>query len=103
MAANAAALAEKVFPLAKRPADIVDDQHHVRGVTGLAAGFDISFREERPKPVLIGAVGFLDAGRCAAIALMAGGTAKFFGIVDLQEFGIAMARKGPRVLVRLLA
>src|ERR1700716_2584117 len=42
VAAYAAALAEKIFAIAKRPAHVVADQNHVRGVAGLAAGFPIS-------------------------------------------------------------
>ena len=61
-----------------------DTSIHVGGVAGLAARFDILFGKERPQPVLVVAVSFLDAGGRASIALVAGRAAELVGIVNLQ-------------------
>ena len=42
MAAHAAPLTEQIFALGEGPADIIVHQHHIRGMTGLAARFHIS-------------------------------------------------------------
>ncbi len=84
MAAHAAALTKEVLALGEGPAHIIVHQHHIRGVTILAASFHISSGEQRPEPMLVISVGFFDAGGGAAIALMAWRAAKFIGVVDFQ-------------------
>ena len=102
VAAHAAALAEEIFAFVDDfPLDIAAGQHHVGGVAVLASGFDVGFREQRPQPVLVVAVGLLHAGGGAAVALVAGGASKFFGIVKLQQLRLRMADEGARVVVRL--
>src|ERR1700756_994325 len=68
MAAHAAALTEKILALGNSPADIVAHQHHIRGVTGLAAGFHIFPGKQWPKPVFVIAVSFFNAGGGPSIA-----------------------------------
>ena len=75
---------------------------HVGGVAGLASGFGILFGKQRPQPVLVVAVGFLDAGGGAAVALVAGRAAELVGIVSLQQFRLGMAGEGVGILVGLL-
>src|SRR2546429_7109827 len=67
---RSAALAEKIFAIAERPAHVVAHQHHVRGMAGLATGFHIAPGEERPEPVLVRAMCFFNAGGGAAVALV---------------------------------
>ena len=50
---------------------------------GLAAGLGILFGIERPQPVLVISVRLFDAGRSAAISLVAGRAPKFVRIVNL--------------------
>ena len=52
--------------------------------------------------MLVIAVSFFHAGGGAAVALMAGRTAKLVGIVNLQQFRLRMADERLRVFVRLL-
>ncbi len=84
VATHAAALAEKILAFGERPADVVADDDHIRGVANLAAGFVISRREKRPEPVFVIAVGFFNAGGGAAIALVAWRAAELVRIVDFQ-------------------
>ena len=93
MAAHAAALAEEVFALADGPAHLAADQHHVGGMAGLASGFEILLRVERPEPMLVIAMCFFDAGGRTPIPLVARRAAEFLGIVNLQEVGIGMAHE----------
>ena len=103
MATHTATLAEKIFAFAERPPDIVADEYHVRRVARLAARFHVSTGEERPEPMFIGTVSFLDARGGAAIPLVAGRTSILFGIVNLQEGGFRVARESVGVVVRFLA
>lgn len=52
--------------------------------------------------MLVIPVSFLHAGGGATVALVTRGAAEFFGIVNLQQFGLRMARKCARVFIRLL-
>src|ERR1700730_11624296 len=101
MAADTAALAEKVFSQQERPAHIVAHQSNVRGMTGLAASFHISAREQRPEPMLIVAMGFLDAGGGTSIALMARRAAELVRVMNLQKIGLGMTGERAGILVRL--
>src|SRR5580700_11978467 len=103
MTAHAAALAEQILTFIERRADIAHHQNHVGGVTRLAASFHVFFRKQRPEPMLVGPMGFLDAGGRPAIALVARRAAKLFRIMYLQEFRLAMRGEGPSVVVRFLA
>jgi len=69
--AHTAALAEKIFAIAEGPTHVVADQHHVAAwqVWQPASIFP---GEERPEPVLVGAMSFFNTRGCAAVALMAG-------------------------------
>ena len=87
MAAHAALLPEQIFAFADRPSHIAADQHHVGGMAGLAAGFDVLLGKQRPQPMLIVSVRLLHAGRGAAVALVAGRAAELVGIVHLQHSG----------------
>src|SRR5712671_3793362 len=53
--------------------------------------------------MLVVAMGFLDAGGGASIALMAGRAAKFIRIVSLKEIGLGMAGECAGVFVGLFA
>src|SRR5712691_1963572 len=53
MATDAAALTEQVLAFADGLSHIAANQHHVRGMTRLAAGLNVLFREQRPQPVLV--------------------------------------------------
>ena len=103
MTAHASALAEEILAFAESPADIIADQHYVRGVADLTARFEIAPREDGPEPVLVGAVGLLDTGGGAAIALVARRAAELVRVVNLQEIAFRMAGEGPRVFIRLFA
>src|SRR4029077_20163814 len=91
VAAHAATLAEEVFAVADGPADVATDQHHVGRMTGLAASFYVFLGEERPEPVLVVAVSFLDAGGGATVTLMTGRTTELVGIVNLQQIPVGVA------------
>ena len=103
MAPGAAALAEQILAFGERPAHVVADENHVRGVANLTARLVVSRGEKRPEPVFVVAVGFFNAGGGAAIALVAGRAAVFFGIVNFQKVGFRMAGEGPRIFIRLFA
>ena len=81
MAPDAAALAEQVLALADHPADVIRYENHVGRVANLAASFVVLRGEDRPDPVFVIAVSFLDAGRGAPVSLVAGRAAEFLGIV----------------------
>ena len=101
VAAVATSLAEQIFAIANLPAHVAADQHHVGCVAGLASGFDVFLREERPQPVLIIAVGFLNTRGGAAIPLVARRASELFRIVGLEEFGLGMANKSLSVVIGL--
>src|ERR1700730_10678334 len=103
MAADTAALAEKVFSQQESPAHIVAHQNHVRGMTGLAASFHISAREQRPEPMLIVAMGFFHAGGGASIALMARRAAELVRVMNLQKIGLGMTGESASILVWFFA
>ena len=72
---------------------------HVRGVALLAAGVEIFRIIERPEPVLVAAVAFLDRIQRAAISAVARRAAKFFQRMKLHQVRIGMA--GERRVVAL--
>src|SRR5260370_15409373 len=78
MAPGAAALAEEIFAFGERPADIVGDENHIRGVANLTARLIISRREKGPEPVFVFAVSFFNTSGRAAIALVARRAAELF-------------------------
>ena len=81
---HATALAEEIFAIAYGRTYVVAQHVHVRGVASLAARFHVPPGEERPEPVLVGAVRFFNAGGCAPVALVARRTSIFIGIVNFQ-------------------
>ena len=97
--AYAAPLAEKILAVAERPTHVVADQHHVRGMAGLATSLHISLGEEGPEPMLVGAMGFFNASGCAAVALMAGRTAELIRIVNFQKVWFRVTGESARILV----
>ena len=71
-------------------------------MAGLAPGLRILFRIKRPQPVLVIPVRLLDASGGTTVSLVASGAAKFFRIVNLQQFRFGMADKSRSVFIRLL-
>src|SRR5262249_10024993 len=103
MAAHAAALAKQILAFGEGPANVVGHEYHVRGMAGLAAGFDVSAREQGPEPVLVIAVSFFNTGGGASVTLVAWRAAKLVRVVNLQEIGFRMAGEGTSILVGLFA
>src|SRR5437588_6950241 len=83
MAAYAATLAKQILAFADGPTDVSACEEHVGGVAGLATCFNVFFREQRPEPVLVMAVRFLNAGRGSTVALVTRRTAELLRVVPL--------------------
>src|SRR5574341_2175608 len=91
MTAVASLPAEKFLALVERVGVL---QHHVGGVTLLAAGFEIRAVEQGPQPVLVAAMRFLHARGRTAIAVVARRTTEALGIVDLHQSGVGVRSEG---------
>ena len=88
MAADAALCAVQLFALIQNGRVLGD---HVARVALLAAGLKILWIVERPEPVFVAAMPFLDGINGAAIAAMAGRASEFFERMPFDEIEIGMA------------
>ena len=90
MAADAATLIEKIF---RQVQSVSALGHAIVRMTHLTAGLSVLFVKQRMQPERVLAVSLHRTRRRAAVASVASRTAKFFRIVNLQEFFARMAHK----------
>ena len=103
MASHATALAEQVLAVVDGlPLHIAAGQHHVGSVAVLATSLRVLLGKQRPQPVLVISVRFLNAGSGTSVALVARRTAEFFRVVYLQQLRFGMAAESIGILVGLL-
>ena len=88
MAADAALGAEKLLAFIQHRRVLGD---HVSRMALLAAGFIILGIVERPEPVFVAAMSFLDRINGAAVAAVAGRASEFLQRMPFQEIEIGMA------------
>src|ERR1700733_3896228 len=103
MAAHTPFLAKEVFATVDGlPLYVAANQDHVGGMAVLATGLRIFFGKQRPQPVLVVSVRFLDARSSPTISLVARRAAEFLGIVNRQQLRLVMTAECVGILIRLL-
>ena len=91
MATDATHLLVKLFSAVQYAGEFQDD---IVRVALLAAGFNIFLGKQRPQPMPISTMPFLDAAGGAAVAVMARRAAEQVRVVNLKQFEGRMAGKG---------